>query len=501
VAVLVALAAATGGCRGREVVSITLSDPRALPRAWSTARLSVKATYSDTSTGDVTGEASWRTSDPTVARVDPDGTLHGLRRGTAAITATVDGLAATASVEVAAVREVGASPLPLCEGVRLGAMAVDGAGRVTVVGANALRFLAAAPRPRALLSPPWYPSVRELTAVRGSASSPPEWDPVVVATTPAVAESAAPGDVALVMNGTGQAAFVFPTDAGTGALAFLDADGWRWLRSVPARDTAVAIDDDGVVFAAHPSPDAVGSAARVLQVERLAAGGPVDAIELPPPAAGRAVLSSAGRRTMLLVPGAGSRVFEAGAWSAVASLPDALAAPSLHLREDGTADLVDRRAQAITHRRFDGVAWGDPVTVATSAQTSAVAFGPRGALLVAYTRPPAPPDRRQHLLVRRFGGTAWEEPLEIARESWSPAIAPIVVASGTGRYAVLWWSGDLRLWASAFDGTPPTNQLLIGREDPFPVAAAFRPGGDLLVLRGSTPSSPGCGAVSYVLDP
>jgi alpha-amylase len=42
----------------------------------------------------------WQTSDPAIATIDPDGTVHGKRFGTARIAATAGGRRATVAVEV-----------------------------------------------------------------------------------------------------------------------------------------------------------------------------------------------------------------------------------------------------------------------------------------------------------------------------------------------------------------------------------------------------------------
>jgi len=57
-------------------------------------------TYTDGSTHNVTGKVSWTSSDTTVAKISIHGLAHGLAAGTTTITATLDSLSASATLEV-----------------------------------------------------------------------------------------------------------------------------------------------------------------------------------------------------------------------------------------------------------------------------------------------------------------------------------------------------------------------------------------------------------------
>jgi uncharacterized protein YjdB len=68
--------------------------------AGSSEQLSAKGTLSDTSTQDITSQATWQSSDSTIATVSAAGLLTSLKAGTVTITASSSGVSGTASVTI-----------------------------------------------------------------------------------------------------------------------------------------------------------------------------------------------------------------------------------------------------------------------------------------------------------------------------------------------------------------------------------------------------------------
>jgi uncharacterized protein YjdB len=87
----------------KQITSITISPATASLSIHGTAALTATATYSDGTTLDATTTATWESSDPSVAVSNAQGTqgqVTGLAAGTSQITATVNGIAGTATVTV-----------------------------------------------------------------------------------------------------------------------------------------------------------------------------------------------------------------------------------------------------------------------------------------------------------------------------------------------------------------------------------------------------------------
>ena len=104
------------GDRNAESTNVTLQANELAPTLLSTAvtpvnpivaagsdqQLTDTGTYSEGPTKNVTGEATWTSSEPAVATVDAAGILHAVSPGTSTITAAVEGLTATTEIDVAA---------------------------------------------------------------------------------------------------------------------------------------------------------------------------------------------------------------------------------------------------------------------------------------------------------------------------------------------------------------------------------------------------------------
>lgn len=83
-----------------ELISLTVSPADQSIVKGLTGALAVVGTFTDGSSIDFTTTADWLSEDPTVATVLDDGTVQALAVGTVQITATVDGVTATAQVTV-----------------------------------------------------------------------------------------------------------------------------------------------------------------------------------------------------------------------------------------------------------------------------------------------------------------------------------------------------------------------------------------------------------------
>ena len=87
------------------VTGATLNALTVAPLTSSTAKgttttFTATGTFSDSSTGDVSGSATWTSSDTTVATINGSGIATGVGAGTTTITATLTGIANTASLTV-----------------------------------------------------------------------------------------------------------------------------------------------------------------------------------------------------------------------------------------------------------------------------------------------------------------------------------------------------------------------------------------------------------------
>lgn len=79
-------------------VSIGPSTPSIAVR--KTQQMSATGTYSDSSTGTITNSASWSTSDIAIATVSSAGLVTGVASGSATISATLDGISGSTTVNV-----------------------------------------------------------------------------------------------------------------------------------------------------------------------------------------------------------------------------------------------------------------------------------------------------------------------------------------------------------------------------------------------------------------
>lgn len=80
--------------------SITISPSSSSIEVNNSVNLTATATFSDSTTQDVTSSATWTSSDETVAIVDSNGVVTGVAAGTATITVTYQGQTASSSIIV-----------------------------------------------------------------------------------------------------------------------------------------------------------------------------------------------------------------------------------------------------------------------------------------------------------------------------------------------------------------------------------------------------------------
>lgn len=86
----ISLLATTGCCgefaRGsKDIVGLTISPRNQSITPQTTQQFTATGTYSDGSTGDVTPETRWSSSDPAIAAIDSEGLASGLRSGVTTI--------------------------------------------------------------------------------------------------------------------------------------------------------------------------------------------------------------------------------------------------------------------------------------------------------------------------------------------------------------------------------------------------------------------------------
>ena len=96
-----ALAACNGDGSNARLRSIAVSPAQSTVTLGTSQQLSVRGTYSDGSTKDVTAQAVFSSQSPAVATVAAGGVATGVTAGTATVTATVASLTGTATVTVA----------------------------------------------------------------------------------------------------------------------------------------------------------------------------------------------------------------------------------------------------------------------------------------------------------------------------------------------------------------------------------------------------------------
>ncbi|HEU4732240.1 MAG TPA: Ig-like domain-containing protein [Kofleriaceae bacterium] len=91
-----------GGPPAVVVQSVAITPPTPTLAAGTSTHLSATARLSDATTKDVSGTATWSSSDKAVATVSATGVVTGVAAGSATITATLDGITGTANVAVTA---------------------------------------------------------------------------------------------------------------------------------------------------------------------------------------------------------------------------------------------------------------------------------------------------------------------------------------------------------------------------------------------------------------
>lgn len=140
ISLLVAIAGCGGGLSGskpagsstsKTLTAIAVSPSTASVAVGATGQFTATATYSDSSTADVTKTASWTTAKVAVATVNSSGLATGVAAGSTAVTATLSGVSGNASLTVPAPTKT------------LSSIAVSPATASVAVGAN-LQFTATA---------------------------------------------------------------------------------------------------------------------------------------------------------------------------------------------------------------------------------------------------------------------------------------------------------------------------------------------------------------------
>ncbi len=106
----VTVTATKGAVSGNMVINVTQATLSSIAvsggsslAAGSTEQLTAQGTYSDSTTGSLTTQATWQSSDATVATVSNSGLLTALQAGSVTVTATMGSVSGTASVVVNAV--------------------------------------------------------------------------------------------------------------------------------------------------------------------------------------------------------------------------------------------------------------------------------------------------------------------------------------------------------------------------------------------------------------
>ncbi len=104
VALSVALLVAFDGCRmvtyGIRLTTLSIAPANPSVAATTTLQFTANGTYNDNSARDVTAEAAWSSSDPTVATVNGSGVVTPARSGTTVITATLADHSASSTLVV-----------------------------------------------------------------------------------------------------------------------------------------------------------------------------------------------------------------------------------------------------------------------------------------------------------------------------------------------------------------------------------------------------------------
>jgi len=449
------------GCRP-ELTGISVSPPDApLPEAWSELRFRATGHYADGTAADITSEASWSSSDPSIATAGPGGGVRGVRRGETVVTASVDRISGSATVQVPAFRDLGATSFEMPPNLGAMRMAGDAAGDVLLVLTSQPEIATR----RA--TGPWPPSWTTLDAGISDASS---WNPE------------------LAVNTAGAAALVYRTsDPFRFGVAYFDGEAWAWHLPIDGAlhshfgtlpdSTCVAIDDQGRTFVAYEKV-VDGRTLNALVIARFDADGLIDVTEFAEPV-NDLYVASAGGRVMVLNTATGSRLFDGIQWGALNPLSGLVyKVARLGLADAGTAELVHLDAVP-EHYGFDGTSWMDPVPLTSQwVRDASVAFGPSGTIMVSFVS-----GSGAVLTARHFDGATWRDPVDLdgAAPPAGPAPYPMrVLADGTGRYVALWQSG-YGIKADYFDGAWHEAQVL-HYASIIPTSIVVRPDGQIAML-------------------
>lgn len=125
------------------VATLAFAEPSYTAPIGAAVPLEVRATFSDGTSGDVTGSVGWTVAPPAVVSIEPGGLARADALGTTTITATLGQATATTSFESTAVTRVSLDILPQAPSVAVGdtiqlvLSSVDSAGHVTNAASEA----------------------------------------------------------------------------------------------------------------------------------------------------------------------------------------------------------------------------------------------------------------------------------------------------------------------------------------------------------------------------
>jgi len=105
--------ACAGPAAGKQLSAISVTPQMLTEMEEGTTRqMTATGVYSDGSRGDLTGNATWAVSDPTIGTITPTGLLYALKVGKATITATYKGVTGSAPMVVVVPTLPGGAPKP-----------------------------------------------------------------------------------------------------------------------------------------------------------------------------------------------------------------------------------------------------------------------------------------------------------------------------------------------------------------------------------------------------
>lgn len=493
---VVALAMATGCSRASDPhfaanppVSIAIGPASLDPvDTGSTVQFSAVGTYRDGTTREITTSVTWASSDPAVASVSTSGLLSPDGPGTTSVSASVNGVSATAVLRVAGFATLDAGLVEAPAGyVDNPAIALDGRGHLLLAyGINDGTV---------------WPAVRSLVTRTSNASWPPTW----VAQDAGIVDAwqtSAP-DVLIAANATGVAGMVYgmTSDSLNGAqysfgVSYYDGSVWKWTRPWQgtigrqmwgrdgARTPIVAVDPNGKMIVAYQGA-AETYPLDELSVARFDPDGSATVTTWPEYVGDVYVATNASGQVMVLNTFTGSRLFDGEYWGTLEAFPQHIGPEArLTLDDAGNAVLFGFDAQILRFRR-DASGWsaGEQLQGATSSTESSGATNDAGRSVIAYVSVGVG-GGADRLVVRVLDGDV-VGPERVLDDDGGGTIRPFlrnpkVMVDGGGRFVVLWERGGTTR-ATWFDGTWHTINNL-GPAGTFVPAIAMRPDGMFVIV-------------------